>query len=72
MGNMSYCRFENTERDVLDCIGALEERSISSDSEKEYAESLLETVCKYLQDEGIKEDYDIGKIHKIIKECRER
>lgn len=25
MGNMSYCRFENTNRDLNDCQGALEE-----------------------------------------------
>lgn len=25
MGNMSYCRFENTYRDLNDCIGKIEE-----------------------------------------------
>lgn len=25
MGNMSYCRFENTHQDLQECLGALEE-----------------------------------------------
>ena len=25
MANMSYCRFQNTERDLSDCVGALED-----------------------------------------------
>tara|TARA_B100001093_G_C26342839_1_gene806791 strand:- start:193 stop:402 length:210 start_codon:yes stop_codon:yes gene_type:complete len=28
MSNMSYCRFENTARDLRDCIYAIEERDV--------------------------------------------
>lgn len=28
MGNMSYCRFENTVNDMRDCINAIEERDV--------------------------------------------
>jgi len=28
MGNMSYCRFENTARDLTDCVYALEDRNV--------------------------------------------
>tara|TARA_A100001391_G_scaffold174559_1_gene137046 strand:- start:78 stop:275 length:198 start_codon:yes stop_codon:yes gene_type:complete len=28
MANMSYCRFENTTRDMEDCINAIEDREI--------------------------------------------
>ena len=28
MGNMSYCRFENTARDVEDCIRAIEDGDV--------------------------------------------
>ena len=28
MGNMSYCRFENTAKDMRDCIYAIEERDV--------------------------------------------
>ncbi len=29
MGNMSYCRFENTSRDLEDCIEAIENNEIN-------------------------------------------
>lgn len=30
MGNMSYCRFRNTEIDLIDCLEALEEFDVQS------------------------------------------
>ena len=60
MGNMSYCRFENTSRDLLDCLQAIEndETNDLSSYEKdglislidyceailEHKESLMETI----------------------------
>ena len=37
MANMSYCRFENTYRDLLDCVNTL---SIAMDDELTYTEFL--------------------------------
>lgn len=34
MSNMSYCRFENTDNDLRDCINAIEERMNGDDNEK--------------------------------------
>ncbi len=45
MSNMSYCRFENTVGDLEDCYEALLEGEELSDSEKRYAERLLD-VCQ--------------------------
>ena len=44
MGNMSYCRFENTSRDLLDCLQAIENGELDdlSSYEKDGLESLLE------------------------------
>ena len=44
MGNMSYCRFENTSRDLRDCLDAIENEEIDdlSSYEKDGLESLLE------------------------------
>ena len=33
MGNMSYCRFENTSRDLRDCLDAIQEDGVQSLSE---------------------------------------
>ena len=47
MGNMAYCRFENTEADLQDCVAELTESdgniSHLSDSEQQAALRLLES-----------------------------
>ena len=35
MGNMSYCRFENTNNDVIDCLDAIRNRELDEMSEYE-------------------------------------
>jgi len=48
MSNMSYCRFENTARDLQDCLDAIENGEIndlSSQYEVNALEELLE-ICK--------------------------
>lgn len=69
MSNMSYCRFENTLSDVRECIDALNNREISSDSEKGCAKSLLADVLNFCISEGIIEEYDEDGISEIINDC---
>jgi len=48
MSNMSYCRFENTARDLQDCLDAIQNGEIndlSSQYEVDALEELLE-ICK--------------------------
>ena len=44
MANMSYCRFENTSKDLRDCLDAIENEEIDdlSSYEKDGLESLLD------------------------------
>ena len=37
MGNMSYCRFENTSKDLGDCLDAIENDQLSDLSDYEYS-----------------------------------
>jgi hypothetical protein len=48
MANMSYCRFENTYRDLLDCLSAMNDRL--DDREKGYRDRLVD-VCKEIIEE---------------------
>ena len=49
MGNMSYCRFENTLRDLQDCIMALEDNELESGgSEMNAAMQMIETCEEYI------------------------
>lgn len=52
MGNMSYCRFENTSNDLADCLGAITEMSdgearekLSSEYEREGLRRLV-SLCQ--------------------------
>lgn len=51
MGNMSYCRFQNTVSDLEDCQDALDEGVLDdkdlSPEEKRAAKRLIE-VCKWI------------------------
>ena len=49
MANMSYCRFENTFRDLLDCYRNLDE-SVNSKTEQNFRERLI-GLCKDIVDE---------------------
>jgi hypothetical protein len=55
MANMSYCRFENTFRDLEDC--SINLNNVSSESEKRYREKLVE-LCK-----EIVEEYEFVKLN---------
>jgi hypothetical protein len=54
MANMSYCRFENTYRDLVDCAQAMNETL--SERERKYKEKLV-NVCQ-----EIIEEYELNKM----------
>ena len=62
MANMSYCRFENTLRDLRDCVWALEDGELENGgSEMSAAIEMLEACKEYVEleykiDEIIEED----------------
>ncbi len=54
--NMSYCRFNNTNIDLQDCIGALEDGETLSKAEFNCCKNLFRTFLDFCLDEGIIED----------------
>ena len=64
MANMSYCRFENTTRDIQDCINAIEEGEATELSRYEASAlreflNLAETITNLEPDiEAILEEYE--------------
>jgi hypothetical protein len=50
MGNMSYCRFENTYKDLDDCFDHLTDDDLS-ESEREYRSQLID-LCQRIVDEA--------------------
>ena len=49
MGNMSYCRFENTARDLRDCIQAIENGEHTDDLSS-YEKDGLEELLSYCEE----------------------
>ena len=55
MGNMSYCRFENTARDLQDCVNAIDRGE--TDELNEYETSGLADILKLAEYIVDMEDY---------------
>ena len=62
MGNMSYCRFENTARDLADCVSAVNRGEI--DELNEYEVQGLLDILSLCNDMLENEDY----IHETIED----
>jgi len=59
MSNMSYCRFENTSRDLNDCIEAIENGEINELNEYEIeALKTMQYQAKYILE--IEDEIEIG------------
>jgi len=59
--NMSYCRFENTYNDLIDCIENMSKES-SNDRDERYREHLLLLM---------KSTVDSGEIDEILEEIED-
>ena len=46
MPNMSYCRFENTYNDMIDCVGALEQGVYPQSNDEKEAAKYITNLCK--------------------------
>lgn len=79
MANMSYCRFRNTRKDLLDCLSTLEylEEDDEQLSEDEFkaCKWMFEDILEFLYQVGIvDEEYDDikEKLEEYLKEVKER
>lgn len=65
MANMSYCRFENTNRDLADCVDALDrivnDGESISEREWRYAKAMRDWCERFLEifDEADEDEIDI-------------
>jgi len=57
MGNMSYCRFENTANDLKDCVWALNDEDIRQGDLGNYEIRGLKDLLDYARDIVRMEDY---------------
>lgn len=70
MSNMSYCRFQNTSSDVVDCLDALNEQEPLSGEEYRAAVGMFDSFLFFCQELGIVEDFDRKRIRECLGELR--
>ena len=60
--NMSYCRFENTVNDMIDCINNMEISTDASEYEKRARKRFVELCAQVVEEYGDElEEYDESK-----------
>jgi hypothetical protein len=80
MSNMSYCRWQNTASDLLDCAGSIEdsmngaadndegEPEPLSRDEKVARSELFHTMIDMLEQIGVSHDIDSHELDKILEQ----
>ncbi len=70
MSNMSYCRFQNTYGDLVECLDALTQEYDLSNDEYSAAVSMFKKFLRFCRDADIIEDYDHKRIEEYLGELR--
>ncbi len=70
MSNMSYCRFQNTYGDMVECLDALTQEHDLSSEEYFAAVSLFQKFLCFCRDVDIIEDYDHKRVAEYLGELR--
>ena len=58
MANMSYCRFENTARDLWDCCQNMEDNDDLSESERRARRRIIQMCVEIAEDYGYELEED--------------
>lgn len=66
MANMSYCRFQNTRRDVEDCLDALRDEKRLSSDEAKAGRWMFDDILDFCRDMGIIDSYDTGMLEALF------
>lgn len=69
MANMSYCRFNNTQLDMMDCINAIQEGQNISDEEKRKARMMFDQIATFMIECGAIDSYDDQAMNDVIDNC---
>lgn len=64
--NMSYCRFQNTRRDVEDCLDALRDEKRLSTDEAKAGHRMFDDILDFCRDMGIIDSYDAKALEDLF------
>ena len=71
MANMSYCRFQNTLKDINDCLEAIRNEELLSTEEAAAAKVMLHRIAMFMEDAEITDGCDYNQIDQIIDNLKE-
>lgn len=67
MANMSYCRFQNTRLDLMDCLEAIDNGEELSSEEYRAAVSMFKSVLEFLYDNNVVLEYDADNLESMLE-----
>lgn len=67
MANMSYCRFHNTHNDLSQCLDAVDNEDISSESELGKAKDMFHSFLMFCQENNIISGYDEEELEELLE-----
>lgn len=70
MSNMSYCRFQNTYGDLLECLDALVQDYKLSEEEYYSAMRMFKEFLLFCKEAEIIENYDYERVEEYLSERR--
>lgn len=70
MSNMSYCRFQNTYGDLVECLDALERQKPLSNEEFRAAMRLFQSFLAFCRETEIIECFDRNRLQEYLEELR--
>lgn len=71
MSNMSYCRFQNTYGDLVECVDALEQERKLSNGEYRAAMRMFTLFLRFCRDVDIIDGYDRERLEEYLGGLRE-
>lgn len=74
MANMSYCRWRNTRADLMDCLDAFDNLNDGyemSGEEVRAAKMMIRSMCEFLQNYEVIEDFDCFHIFHMLDQMQE-
>ena len=72
MANMSYCRFQNTRRDMEDCLDALRDEKRLSTDEAKAGHRMFDDILDFCRDMSIIDSYDAGMLEALFDGLTEK
>lgn len=67
MPNMNYCQFENTKKDLYDCLDAIDDCEVANEEEAYHGERMFRNVLDLMKEYEVIENFDDEALKRLMK-----